>query len=578
MPVSRSYGRVGRPTGRNTYYGGDTAYTDYPAGDGGLPPDAVTMGAPSAPPQGRSPYVDTRQPYYGGGDPTQMFRNDRQRAAAMGDMMEQEIRDFGADEDAWRRDYRRRAGDAYAPIAAGEGGYRQNEQADILGRDRLDGMQLRPDERESFFQTDAERDSIAGNPDQAGGWFDPEWLDGINTESNQRIRESVGDAGRDIRSAYDGDALSLSRGYRGELQDALDRQSGGVRGALDRGASGVRGAINRDRLTLDPTFANDYQMTDRDVNDTIQEAALTQGNVSAGRADAIRRAAAGSGMSPLALTAGINELTTRGDQQANRAMLNARIAARGEQAGRRRDVEGMRLDAERGYAGMKADAEMGLSGREAEMAMGLGDREYGARRDYERERLGTERDKGDRQYRIATNVADRNYDAVNQSNANNMNNARYIGEQGEAVMRRTDDRRSARASELARARQEAARYGSEVDFDRQRYRDEAITRRTAGVGDARRGDEREYRGYLAGQQAQANDNVTGSYDRRIRNYGQSGDQVARASQGAHADQQGGFWRGVGNMAIGAAIGAATGGVARPRSSRGGSSYGDGWGG
>lgn len=533
----------------------------------------------------RNTLPNVREPYYSGTDPTQMFRNDRQRAVATGDMVNQDLADFGNEEDYYRQWFRDQGMDAYAGIRAGEGGYRGGEADEIIGRDRLNGMRLTPEQLAAYYQTDDEREAIMGDPSQAQNWFDPEWLDSLNTEANQRVRENVGDSATDLRGTYDEADLGLSTGYRDELGNIIGSQASGVRGAIDSGGANVRGTINRDRLTVDPNFLRDYRMTDRDVDDMMQQAALTQGNVSRGRADAVRRAAAGSGMSPLALTAGLNELTTRGDQQANRAMLDARIAGRGMQADRLRDAETLRLGAEGRYAGLASDTEMGLAGMKTNAEMGLGDRAYGAASDFERQRLGAAQDRQSRRYQIAANIADRGYDATNRVNNNNMDNARYLGEQGEAVYRRTDDRRSDRAGQIANARQVAAGRSNDAGFERDRYIDNATAGRVTGVADARRGDEREYRAWLAGQQGQANDNVGGTYDRRIRNYGQQGDQAARSSQGAFQDQQNGFWRGVGGALLGSAAGAfggklpgaiagAVGGAQRRR----GSSHGDGWGG
>jgi len=483
---------------------------------------------PTYRPPGRSYIPDVRQPYYSGDDLFRQSENARQRAVAQGDMMNQELQDFGSEEDWWRQYARGQGYDAYADIAEGRGGYNEGERNDIMGREGLDQMQMTPEQRQALFLSDDEYSQMYGNPNQGLQWFDPETLDTINTEANKRVGENVAESGRALNNTYNEDALSLSSGYRDELGNIINTGSGNVRNALTGGAGRVRGAIDRDRLTLDPNFIRDYRMTDRDVNDMTQQAAQTQANVSRGRADAIERNAAGSGMSPLALAAGINELTTRGDQQGNRAMLDARVAANQMKAGRLRDIEGMRLGAEDNYAGMLSAAEMGLSGREADAEMGLLDRTYGAATDYEGQRLGTERDKQTRQYQIQANIADRGYDATNRVNSNNMDNARYRGETGAALYNRADDTAAARAAAIAGNRQSAERYGQESQYDRAKYRNDATSQRAAGVGDARLAAERERRQYLAGQQEMSNANVNTSYANRIRNYGQTNSDAQAA--------------------------------------------------
>ncbi|NBW07802.1 MAG: hypothetical protein EBR82_07225 [Caulobacteraceae bacterium] len=487
------------------------------------------------PPRGSVPY--STQPFYDGTDFVQQSNNNRARATGQGDQFNQELVNYGQDQDWWNQYYRGQGDSAYGEIAAGRGGYGQQQQEDILGRRGLDDMQMTPEERESRFLSGAERDQIYGDPNKGLAWFDPAWLDSINTEGNKRIHENVDESGRALNNTYNEDALSLSTGYRDELGNIVGNQASGVRGALDGGAGRVRGAIDYGKLSLDPEFRRKYEMTDRDVNDFTQAAALTQGNVSRGRIDAIERAAAGSGgMSPLALAGAYNELTTRGDQQANRAMLDARIAAKGMQADRLKTAEGMRLGAEDNYAGMLSGAEMGLSGREADAEMGLGDRAYGAATDYEQARVGTERDKQTRRYQIADNNADRSYNAINRVNDNTRDAARYSGETGAALYNAADAEASRRAAALAGNRQQTETGAQSDQYDRRRFANEATSNRTRTVADQKLAQEKEYRDWLAGQQKLANDNVQNTFGNRLRNYGQT-QQAAQAGTNAAAQYQ-----------------------------------------
>lgn len=459
-------------------------------------------------PPARAPIPDVRQPFYDGTDFVKQAGNNRQRSVAQGDMMNQELQDFGNDEDYWRQYYRGEGNSAYGDIAAGRGGYSEAERNDIIGKGGLDALAMTPEQRQALNLTDAEQVGMYGDPNKGAQWFNPGQLNDINTESNQRVWENVGDSQRDLNNTYDEDALSLSKGYKDELGNAVQG-----------GAANVRSAINRDRLTLDPNFLRDYRMSDRDVNDMTQQAALDQGQVSRGRMDAITRSAAGSGMSPLALAASMNELTTRGDQQANRAMIDARIAARNAQADRLRTSEGMRLDAEGNYAGMSADAEMAL-----------GDRAYGAARDYEGQRLGSEQDKQSRQYQIAANNADRSYNATNQTNNNSMDNARYVGETGAALYNAADQNAVARSRDIALNRQGVEAGAQDTNYARGQYANDAVSKRTQTAADARLAQEKEYRAWLAGQQGQANENTQTAYANRLKNYAQTAD-AAQGSTG-----------------------------------------------
>jgi hypothetical protein len=507
-----------------------TGYEDYLAPEGGAPP--FQYGPPR-----RAAIPNVIQPFYDGSDYTQQSRNNRARATGQGDQFNQELTDYGQDQDWWNQYYRGKGDSAYGEIAAGRGGYSPQQQEDILGRSGLDEMQMTPEERQARFLTEGEQSGIAGDPNKALGWFDPEGLDTINTEGNKRLYENIGESGRALNNTYDEDALSLSKGYRDELGNIVGDQASGVRGSLNSGAGRVRGAIDYGKLSLDPEFRRRYEMSDRDVNDMTQSAALTQGNVSRGRIDAIQRAAAASGgMSPLALAGAYNELTTRGDQQANQAMLNARIAAKGMQADRLKTAEGMRLGAEGDYAGLLSNAEMGLSGREADAEMKLGDRAYGAATDYEQARVGTERDKQTRRYQIADNNADRSYAATNQVNDNTRSAARYSGETGADLYSRADETASRRAAALAGNRQQTETGAQGDQFDRRRYANDATSTRTRAVADQKLNQEKEYRDWLAGQQKLANDNVQNTFSNRLRNYGQT-QQAAQAATNAAGQLQ-----------------------------------------
>lgn len=479
----------------------------------------------------RSQIPNVREPYYGGNDPYQMSRNDRQWARANGDMMNQEMSDFGAEEDFWRQYYRGQGNQAYEQIAAGRGGWSDDERASIIGQDRLDMMQMTPEERQALFLSEGEQAGIMGDPAKAQGWFDPEWYDQLNTEGNQRIGEGVGESINDFRNSYDPNALSVSSGYRDELGDILGTGAGNVRGALAGGEGGVRGAINRDRLTLDPGFASKYGMSDRDVDDITGAAASDQAQITNARLSAVKRAAAQQGgQSPLALANTYQTLGRYGDQAGSRARLDAKIAAKGMQADRYKTIEDMRLGAEGRYAGLAGDAELALSGRRADAEMGLSDRSYDAAKGYEALRLGTEQDKGNRRYDIAGAGSGLRMRGIADQNQRNTDNARYIGETGVKVYRDTDDRLSDRSGVQAASRLNSEKYSQESDLDRRKYRDAGISNRTMGAADRRLDSGKEYRAWLAGQQNQANTNVGQNYDRRIRNYGQAG-QLAQGATG-----------------------------------------------
>lgn len=518
MAYGRSYGgrsQIRRQSVDQSPYDGYVQPASQPQQVYGPPPNA--------------PVPNVTPAYYDGTDFIQQSNNNRGRAIAQGDQLNQELTNYGNDQNWWNQYYRGQGDSAYGEIAAGRGGYTDQQKQDIMGSQGLQDMQLTPDQRNARFLTDDEQARIYGDPNKGLQWFDPANLDTINTEGNKRINENVGESARSLNNTYNEDALSLSKGYRDELGNIVGNQASGVRGTINAGANNVRGAIDYGKLSVDPNFLRDYRMSDRDVNDITQSAALTEGNRTRAKIDAIQRAAAASGgMSPLALASAYNELTTRGDQQGNQAMLNAKIAAKQAQADRLKTAEGMRLGAEDNYAGMLSNAEMGLSGRAADAEMALGDRAYGAASDYEKQRLGTEQDKQTRQYQIANNIANRGYDATNQINKNTLDNARYAGETGAALYNSADKVAADRAAAIAANRQQNE-VGSQNDaYARAKYQNDATSSRAQTVADQQMAQQKEYRDWLAGQQKIANDNVNTAYANRIKNYGQT-QQSAQAA-------------------------------------------------
>ena len=482
-------------------------------------------------PPAHDPVPNNTPAGYTGNDPYLAMQNDRGRAIAYGDQMNQQLQNFGNDEDYWRQYYRGQGNSAYGEIAAGRGGYRPEETNDIIGRQGLQDLQMTPDERNNLFLNDSEQAANYGNPNAAMDWFDPAWVDQTNTEGNQRINESVNQGAAGQRNAYGQGASALRGSY--DPNDLRMRGDYGadVSGALSGTEGAVRGNLNRNNLTLDPSFRDRYGMTDRDVNDMTQSAALTQGALTRGRVGAVNRAAAASGGSnPLALAAGLNNLAQTGDQQSQDAMLRARIAARGEQADREKNIEQMRLGAEGNYANMANNAELQLGGRR-----------YGALQDTENMRLNAaggvadralnvENTLGARNLGVEQSIADRGYNSANQLYQNNTGNARYIGETGAGIATGADAAGVARSQYNSANRQNTEQYAQGQRYGRGMDQNNAISQRTVANAAPRLSNEQEYRNYLTGQQTQANDNVNNTFANQIRNYGQSG-QLAQGSTG-----------------------------------------------
>jgi hypothetical protein len=444
----------------------------------------------------------------GSGSSQELAENDRMQAYHRGDALDQDYVTDVNESKGRQNFYEQQGYNQYAPFLNGGGGYTADENAAILGQDRLDQMQLTQEEADSYQLTPEEQSAIQGNPDLAYRYFQPDRERAIQGEGINDQRGAVNGLRDGLDGAVDADRMRVSDQFLGGLGDVVTDTGGRVREALGSPDLDVSGQ-----------FLNDYRMDPNEQQDIVTGAGIGVRNRYGAASDELSRNARAAGMNP----AGVAVMRQRFERQAAGdsadAQTMARINASNAAAERLRTGEdmrvrygqnlaGMRADAEQRFGqfhadaglsgeGLRVNAEQGLSGIRSDNARVSGLAALDTERGIANTRLGTEQ--------RTTDIG--------------------IGlDQG------ADDRRAERSAMLGTNRQNASVNLANNRFDRRAYADQATTNRTGAVAGARRQDQQEARGWVTGMQGQANNNAQAGLDRRGNLYGTQGNLVGGSTR------------------------------------------------
>ncbi len=381
------------------------------------------------------------------------LRNEASRNWWDRDVADQQFRDYGVPAYEQEARYRQAGDQAYLPLLSGEGGYDEETAARIRDEENLQGLQISQEEMDRLALTPEEQSGIRGDPYSAFDFYDPSRFDETNYYTAQ--------------------------GQRGAAFDA----AGGQRGALGSYGGNIRDLYESGDLTLDQDFADRFPMSDEEVQSISDLAGKTVANRYVGSREDLRRRSAAAGSPAFAFQAGAGRLNRESAINTADAASSARLAALAQQREQTRQLESMRLGAEQYQAGLGTQSEFGLLGST----------------------LGTERDIADRGIGVERDVGDRL-----------LSSERYLQDRGQDLSAYGESTSSNRLNELARNRQaveernQDARYGRGIDLSRE-SRD-----RETQVAEARRGDEREGRGYLRDMGQRYSDLSQSEADRRSR--------------------------------------------------------------
>jgi hypothetical protein len=562
-------------------------------------------------------------------DPYEMFKQDRRSWYDRGNRLDQDARDEQARRFGLEGTYRNQMDSTYGDLLNNPG-YTPDEQANILRQDELGRLGLTQDQVNGFQFRDDEQAAIMGNPNSQRGWYNPAEGEGIVNQVEGGIRGSMddwrntaygtwGEGAGLTRSAIDNAQLGPGADYMGSQDAYLGGGSAGIRGAygnpnlqmdagfmgnqnaaLAGGDSAVRGFTGNQALGADAQYMQDMQFGPEAQQEMEQSARTSIGNYGRSMRDRVERNAAQSGInSPLALAAGLNNLQGQNAIDQEDAALNARVAARrlGLDTTQRR--EDTRLGAEQFRGNLGAQSELGLlrnrvatnegmegmrlsaAGRQAALGLqgegmimnaGLGaagERE-GFRSGAERARMGArvanEQDLMRTGIGVAGDLGRAGIGAATAIGDRRTDTHRYNTDTGIGIERDIDRQQTARSLGLAANRQQTAQQGQQAMFNQGFQTNNALAQRHAGIADARRGDQNEYRGWATGQtnqQAQLGQNArqqrvsnfgtqAGAVNNSTSNYGQY--DLARRGLGFGTAFKQSAGRALGNFAVNGAQG------------------------
>ena len=297
---------------------------------------------------------------YGGNNPDSQLRVNRDYTFKQGARLDQDAKQRAIEERKQRGFYDEYSDTAYAPLIAGQGGFNQNEQADILRENELRGGAATPEDLQGNFLTGDEWNASMGNPWDRAAYFNPDYMTSIqmDSEGNQRgavagMRGATRDAAGNLRTGMEGairpDDLRLSGDYGANAEGALSGTEGAVRGAIDPTKLGLRKG-----------FLEEYNMSPEEQQRFVTGAGITTGNAYRDQQDQLERRARAAGLDPLGVAAAKQRLVREGAGEAGDAMTKARIGADSAAAARLASGEGMRLGAEQQISGLKVGSELAL--------------------------------------------------------------------------------------------------------------------------------------------------------------------------------------------------------------------------
>ena len=420
----------------------------------------------------------------------------RRRAIDFGYGQEQEFAQRGLPYYQDERRYGQAADVAYAPLGGGRAGYSPEEQARI--QPGLEGLRMTPGERAAIGPSQDEQRAIIGDPYAAGAYFNPRLLGGIAESAGARQYERFDEGAGGVRGAAYDPSLTLDPGFAGSQQGALSTLEAGTSAAIDPA-----------RLRLDPEFAENYPISDEEIQSLSTLASQTAGaRYGADEAELQRQARASGMVTPLARAAMGQRLRRYGAQEASDAASRARLGGLAQQREQMRQAEGMRLG-----------AEQGLTDRELSTAFGVAGQRIGTQSDTERLRsslaggaagLRT----GAEQYLLGTGLGTER-DVFDRK----LGTARYLQETGMGQTRYAEAEKARRERDRYGLGQEAERYRQGQRYGRGLDITDRYSGRARGIADVRREDEQKFRGYLERGRDYSGGRAGEAADRRIRGFG-----------------------------------------------------------
>ncbi len=466
-------------------------------------------------------------------DPNEMNKQTRARTVGMGDAITAATTGAQNRYGNLEEGYRQRGDQAEAGLAQTPG-YNDEEAAKLgvdYGRNKTS-----TDDLNSRQLTGDEQAGITGNPQQIRAATDPGYMENISQDSADAQRGATSGLQKGLTQSFNPADLRQSQGYRDRQGQALTDEGNSIGGTLQGEKGELSSAIDPGKLGQSGDFVGRYRMSNQDVQDMATQAGTTTGQKSQAQEDSIRRAAAAEGnSSPLAIAAAEAQVQRQGDADAGDAMLNARIAGKQMQAGREQTIEAGRVAGQRDISGRQMNAAETLGQQGLTSSETLGGQKVAAANTQEQNRMQGEQDVANRQFDAANVGGQAGIATENRVGQQRQDTARYNQDTSLANEKYIDQAAAARSRDLALNRQGTTADIQNTGFNQGMTTDTSNAQGAKTIGDARRTGEQEYRGYLTGQQQQAQQGGTTARGQQIQNAGQqtSGLNQTSANQGTY---------------------------------------------
>lgn len=517
-PPNASNPFSGSPLGTgNPYNYLGEGYTD---ANGNYVPPALAGGNP-----GMGNYAD-----YSGGSPfatplDSQATNNRNITLSQGQSLDQSLQNYINYQSGQGMVAQDQLNSAYTPIANGQGGYSQDQKDAILNQPYLNSLQQTQGQADSNYLTPGEQAGIAGNPsgvmDQLAS--DEGAMDqNMNSNAdaiNSALTTQTGNVNNALVNTQGGVHGAVGQQYK-DISGVMNATNPAVNNTLRQTATNTNSYINPTKLSASDDYMRDYNVSDRDQQNILDQAGATVGNQElSDEGRLLQEANAQGNTSPLALSAARERLRQRSAVGQAQAMTNAAVNAKQLQLNTTQGRENTRLGAEQNYAGLGTSTNLALgsqnlAGQEYLGQLGLqGAAITGAAN------IGAEQYLGDQAQKAAQYLGTSTLNNQQEVNKQKQQNLQYQTGQNVAAGETADQAASTRANVVAQNRQSTNAYNQGTQFQRGQYIYGQGKDAQTNFANTQLGQEAEYRNYLQGKQSQANQNVSVGNQQRLGAYG-----------------------------------------------------------
>jgi hypothetical protein len=471
-------------------------------------------------------------------DPREIAENQRALTQNRGDELNQQNQDLGNQAANEYQNYSSFLNPIEMEMAAGNGGYNENERAGIMQAGGAVENYLTPEEQKA----------ASGDTSSFEKYFNPDGMTGAQSDSASLQRGTAANLQSRMDSAIDPSQLAQSGDYRararGSVADnkhdtgvTIDSMAGNVRGAIGDEAGNVRGAIDPSAVTASQAFLDKQQMTPEEQQDIVTGAGISEGVKNQAAVGDLQRKAAAAGASPMGVAAYRARMNRESAGQAGDAMTKARIDASNAAADRSMRAEQLREQGGQYLTNTKVGSELNLGQQRANAEQGMGSEALGAQMHLGDQALGqanTEEQNRQAAQQYLTGAQLHSAEAGGEAALNtegNINNQQrqqqqFNTTQGTNIAQAQDQASAQRALALGQNRQG-------VSLTNQNN----ASNRTAAIGNQRVAQQNVGLGAQTQQAQTQNTNAQNAQGRQLQGYGiQSGGTNQAAGLGLAASQ------------------------------------------